>query len=567
MATIQTPKINRIYKMTEFDVLRTSVKMGNMYICVDSLNMYYDRGTALRDRQLYPYTGVRTVNELFYMITPDRGVTYYCWEDNSLWYWNNKWVALYSETTYPSAYVYDDIPSTTSPSGINSIYRYDMPNMPADDNGLLKDGSVVVRDRNRIIKGKIYVNDENDNMTISSYLGGGIRFLPNGKTATDGEFWIGDIMREVDGVTRTFALSTLRAELTILNNEMYVNYAEHPEADISEYPNNEHIYKVYHEGNLDVSAIKIMTPQQIYNKLLDDSLPTVFNFNVKKLQGHTADYFARAQHTHSSSDISDLYNTIVQRAGIAVKSIFNHIDGHGITGDFDTSRNVLTLDVDDFTLTFGGGVSGSGTINNLSDTVIDLVVDGTKHSHTNYETTMQSLQNQIDAIDIDISSTYPRATIDAKIDDVKGTASPTPGKPLLVNSQNMLPVLCSQAKQLDHYIDISLTGAVTGTGRINGSETTLTINTDLGSSAVIESMITTQINQRNIAAPIGDGVSTSFIVRHNLNTENIIVQFRDITTKEEIYLANKTLDANRIQIDSNTPIANGGVMVLIYKVS
>lgn len=567
MATIQTPKINRIYKMTEFDVLRTSVKMGNMYICVDSLNMYYDRGTAIRDRQLYPYTGVRTVNELFYMITPDRGVTYYCWEDNSLWYWNNKWVALYSETTYPSAYVYDDIPSTTNPSGINSIYRYDMPNMPADDNGLLKDGSVVVRDRNRIIKGKIYVNDENDNMTISSYLGGGMRFLPNGKTSTDGEFWVGDIYKEVDGVTQVFPLATLRAELTILNNEMYINYAEHPENDISDYKNNEHIYKVYHEGNLDVSAIKIMTPQQIYDKLLDDSLPTVFDFNVKKLQGHNADYFARAQHTHSSSDISDLYATIVDQAGIAVKSIFNHIVGKGISGSFDTTRNILTLDVNDFTLTFGGGVSGSGTITDLGDTVIDLVVDGTKHSHANYETTMASLQAQIDAIETDTSSTYTRAQIDAKVDAVTGTTTPTAGKPLLVNAQGILPAKSSQAVQLDHYIDIAITGAVTGTGRVNGSETSLTIDTELGDSALISSMITTKINERNIATPIGDGTSTIFTVRHNLNTENIIVQFRDVNTKEEVYLSNKTLDANRIQIESSTPIANGGVMVLIYKVS
>ena len=58
-------------------------------------------------------------------------------------------------------------------NGLTAVYRNDEPLWPADDNGLLHDGSVVVRDRNRIIKGKLYVDDGNDNLVISSYLGGG----------------------------------------------------------------------------------------------------------------------------------------------------------------------------------------------------------------------------------------------------------------------------------------------------------------------------------------------------------------------------------------------------------
>ena len=69
---------------------------------------------------------------------------------------------------------------------------YGMPNAPADDNGLLKDGSVCVRDENRLIKGRIYIAEDNDNFVISSYLGGGIRFLPNGRMSSEGEFIIGD---------------------------------------------------------------------------------------------------------------------------------------------------------------------------------------------------------------------------------------------------------------------------------------------------------------------------------------------------------------------------------------
>ena len=106
--------------------------------------LYYDETNS--KRVAYFYTSVKTINDLLYNITPSSGTTYYCWEDNSLWLWMNKWRALYSTTTYPSAYVYD------SNRNLNEVYRYDQPNIPADDNGLLKDGSVVIRDRNRIIK-------------------------------------------------------------------------------------------------------------------------------------------------------------------------------------------------------------------------------------------------------------------------------------------------------------------------------------------------------------------------------------------------------------------------------
>ena len=167
MATVITPVINRIYKITEFDLLRTKITEGNMYMCTDSYKLYYDQTSA--ERILYDYTGVKTINDLQHNITPSYGITYYCWEDNSLWIWLNKLIVLWSDYTYPSAYIYDNW--VDNAGDIRGVYRYDQPGAPADDNGLLKDGSVVVRDRNRLIKGKIYVDDNNDNMVISSFLG------------------------------------------------------------------------------------------------------------------------------------------------------------------------------------------------------------------------------------------------------------------------------------------------------------------------------------------------------------------------------------------------------------
>lgn len=558
MADIKTPTIKKIYKMTEFDLLRTKVTMGNMYMCVDTQKLYYDGGNTADTRQVYNYISVRTVNDLMYNITPDFGKSYYCWEDNSLWIWLNKWQTLYANTTYPSAYVYDDIPTTSSQQGITEIYRYDMPNYPADDNGLLKDGSVVVRDRQRIIKGRIYVDDGNDNLIISSFLGGGLRFLPNGKMSTEGELLIGDNGK-----------STLRSSLSLIDNEMYIDYSESPEKDTSEYASSTHIYKVYHEGNLDVSAIKVMTPEQVYNKLLvKDELPEIFDFNVAQLGGYSASDLALANHTHITSDITDIYSEIEKQSGLAVRNIFNSMEGIGISGSYNTATQTLSLEVNNFTLSLTGGVSGRATITGLTNTVMEVAVDADKHSHTKYEQQLASLQNQIDIINIDTSVTYTRDVIDTKIAEVTATDVPTAGKPLKVNGSGILPGIVTNAKQLDHTITINLVGNVSGSTTFNGSETEINLdaNVDLEGGAVGEAL-DEKLASKCYKAIFGNGVDSIYTIRHNLASEHLIVQFRDLTTKQQVYLSNTLLDENIIQIESANIIDTDSMEIVIYNLA
>lgn len=388
MSTISTPSIKRILRVTEYDLLRIKVSMGNMYMCQDTMKLYYDQGNSASDRVLYNYISVKTINDLNKNISPILNYTYYCWEDNSLWVWVNKWICLYSDTTYPSAYAYDDVPAESNPQNLNAIYRYDMPNMPADDNGLLKDGSVVVRDRNRLIKGRIYIEDSNDNFVISSYLGGGIRFLPNGKMSSNGELLIGD-----DGT------SFLRSQFKILNNELYVDYSEKPEEDSNIYQNNEHIYKVFHEGNIDTSAIQIMTPLQVYNKLLDNSLPSEFAFNVNKLANHTIDDFSLNGHTHTAIAITDLGEVVDNKCNIAIRRTFNNMSSTGITSSYNATTDHLSLRANDFTLTFAGGVTGAGTIHNLESEQITLTVNPDEHIHQDLLDEIDRLKSRITALE------------------------------------------------------------------------------------------------------------------------------------------------------------------------
>lgn len=453
---IKTPTINKIIRMNEFDLLRTSIVPGNMYLCLDSQKLYYDETTS--KRVVYNYTSVKTINDLLYNITPSSGTTYYCWEDNSLWLWMNKWIALYSTTTYPSAYVYD------SNRNLSEVYRYDQPNIPADDNGLLKDGSVVVRDRNRIIKGKIYINDANDNMTISSFLGGGIRFLPNGKLDTDGELLISD-----DGN------SFLRSKFTILNNELYVDYTEKPELDTNEFSNNTHKYQVFHEGNLDVSAIKVLTPQDIYNKLLDPSLPNPLGLNVNMLNGKTGDQYTLVGHKHIATDISDFNDKARAQSEIKIKEIFSNMTGEGIDISYDSANSTFIMSANTFEITFDGGITGTAKVNHLGNTTAEVIVNPARHVHQNYIDSINELQDRIDGISsVDPTNYYNKEQVDIKISDISGTDVPTSGKPLLVNDDLILPGTSDSTNKLKNAVNLKLTGAIIGE-----------ILTDLSSEVII----------------------------------------------------------------------------------
>ena len=446
MSTVNTPKVNRIYRMTEFDQLRTAIKKGNMYICTDSLQMYYDESAVKRSK--YTYTGIKTINDLMYNTTPNYGTSYYCWEDNSLWLWLNKWITLWSDTNYPSAYIYTTYPTKENPGTLNSVYNI---NNVLDNNGLLQDGSVVIRDGHRIIKGKLFVNEENDNLTFSSFLGGGIRLLPNGEIDTNGELFIGD-----EGN------SFLRSSLSLMNNEGYVDYSEHPELDTNPYKNDSHKYKVYHEGNLDTSAILEMTPEQVYQKLQDKSLPDPLDLSVSMISGKTIDDLALKEHTHLATDITNFNEEARNQAAVEIRTVMTGLTGEGVTVS-TVGTNNYKLSANNFTLTLGGGVTGSAVINHLSDTTVNVTVDPTKHIHENYVTRMDDLQSQINDINaMDKNDYYTISQVDNLLDDVKGTTTPTPGKPLLIDSNNKLPATATASDKLSITRTITFQGDITG---------------------------------------------------------------------------------------------------------
>lgn len=374
-----------------------------MYMCLDTMKLYFDQGTTPSDRQLCDYISVYTLVDLQHNIDPMNGKIYYVWEDNSVWVWSNKWVCLFSRTTYPSGYVYDGIPSETDPQVIDPVYRYDMPSVPADDNGLLHDGSVVVRDENRLIKGKLYIDEGNNNLVISSFLGGGVRLLPNGRMSTNGEFYIDNV---IEGNDVNTSVAGIRARFSVLNNEMYVDYSEDIEHDTNPYPNFDHRYMVFHEGNLDTSVLRIMTPLQIYDKLMDTStLPDPFEFNVERLNGYTSDDFALASHTHTAVQITDLPDKIEAESIAQLRRILNSMSSSSIRVSYNSATQHLSLDANTFNIDLSGDVNGTGTVDKLQNVTIETTVDPDRHIHQDLvdaiarlNSICDDLQQQIDDI-------------------------------------------------------------------------------------------------------------------------------------------------------------------------
>lgn len=269
---------------------------------------------------------------------------------------------------------------------------------------------------------------------------------------TDGEFLIGD-----EGT------SFLRSQLSIRNNEAYVDYSEDPSIDPSTLPNENHIYKIYHEGNFDASAVHEITPTEVYTKLQSNTLPSPLELNVSQISGNTIDDISLVGHTHESTDITDFVTAARAQAELELKTIMNSAKGRGIDISFNDTTKALVYTAHSFSLSFVGGATGSKTVDTLSDTVISLTVDPDRHIHQDYLDTMAYLQSQINNINaMDPTNYYTKSEVDDNIAASSGTDTPTAGKPLLVNSDLILPGTAQSATKLSSDVTINFVGDITG---------------------------------------------------------------------------------------------------------
>ncbi len=173
-----------IIKCMQYDLFNLVPVTGQYYFCTDTRTLFKDNGATKDSRIRFNAQILNTEYERLNAIKPTIGKFYYVIETNQLWLFDTRWNLkigtpdVYNSyiTSYSNIYAGDYISpvintdtTITGPTGDKII----------DNNGLLGNGSVGIRDSNRLIKGLIEVNNLNQQLTFHSYLDNGFLFIPN----------------------------------------------------------------------------------------------------------------------------------------------------------------------------------------------------------------------------------------------------------------------------------------------------------------------------------------------------------------------------------------------------
>lgn len=166
-----------ILKCTQYDLLRAKAKLGQMYFVTDTRVLYKDNSNNIEQRMRFNAIILHTESERLNSIRPVVGKFYYVEETNSLWLFDTRWVLKIGKQTqyntyYAGEYVSPIINVDESITGITG-------DKIIDNNGLLGEGSVVVRDMNRTMRALLKADTTYNTVSFKSYLDDGLLFIPN----------------------------------------------------------------------------------------------------------------------------------------------------------------------------------------------------------------------------------------------------------------------------------------------------------------------------------------------------------------------------------------------------
>lgn len=168
-----------ITKISHYDLLRLPVSRGKKYYVTDLRQLYQDFGSIINERRVLPAMILNTENERATKIRPVQGMNYYVIESNCLWMYDTRWMLKDGNKTY-NTYTYGP-DNPISPVVLpDEEITTDQGDKIIDNNGLLGDGTVVVRDVNRIQRASIAANNIKKQVEFTSYLENGIMIRPNG---------------------------------------------------------------------------------------------------------------------------------------------------------------------------------------------------------------------------------------------------------------------------------------------------------------------------------------------------------------------------------------------------
>lgn len=161
-----------------YDLMRAKPKIGQLYFLTDSRVLYKDFGNDLSQRLRFNAIVLYSDNDRQFNVRPEPGKFYYVEESNSLWLYDTRWVlkigsgSQYNTYTINGGIMSPVINTDESVTGING-------DKIIDNNGLLGNGSVVIRDANRMTQGIIESDSLNSYLIYKSFKQNGMLFLPD----------------------------------------------------------------------------------------------------------------------------------------------------------------------------------------------------------------------------------------------------------------------------------------------------------------------------------------------------------------------------------------------------
>lgn len=168
-----------ILKISNYDLLRLPIKQGQIYYVTDMRMLYKDYTNMPNNRQILPATILNTENQRANKIRPVQGANYYVVESNCLWIYDTRWILKVGNKAF-NTYSYS-ASNALSPVIIpDDEIQNEQGDKILDNNGLLGDGSVVVRDSNRIQRALIASNGIKKSVEFTSFLEDGILLRPFG---------------------------------------------------------------------------------------------------------------------------------------------------------------------------------------------------------------------------------------------------------------------------------------------------------------------------------------------------------------------------------------------------
>ena len=176
-----------IQQVSNYDLLSIPVREGQIYYATDIRALFQDFGPSIKDRRRLSAFVLNTDYERLNRIRPQNGLNYYVIETNFLWTYDTKWVLKDGDIRQYNSYTYSSAGISPVVSTDNLITSVETGDRIIDNNGLLGNGAVVIRDSNRLNKGVIGVDAARNGLSITSYLDNGISFYPYGFTSDQQE--------------------------------------------------------------------------------------------------------------------------------------------------------------------------------------------------------------------------------------------------------------------------------------------------------------------------------------------------------------------------------------------